>query len=174
MNSDEINKERLAIVGEAKSWIGTPFLHARNVKGAGGDCQSIITNPFGVVFNRVIEVPAYSSQWHLHAGEDGDVRELYIDTLLKNNCIEIRGVDWEVEPYDENLYVDAAVEPGDIVLARMGRTYCHGGIVINWPDIIQAESKVCGRGSVQLANADASWYMSGRPKKFFSWKNWHD
>lgn len=174
ITTEEIEKQRQAIVNEAKTWIGTPFLHARNVKGAGADCQSIISNSFGLVFNTQIIIPSYSSQWHLHSGDDGDITELYIESLFKNNCVEISAGRTNVEPYDEKFFIDASLQKGDIVLARMGRTYCHGAIVVDWPTVIQGEAKICGRGSVQLANANASWYLSSRVKKYFSWRGWHD
>lgn len=161
MSPAEIINQRRAVCTEALSWIGTPFHHAACVKGAGVDCAHV-----GATFEKVLGIKLqfpdfYSPQWHLHevATSDGlRFVEIYIEGLLKNGFVEI--------VYNQK-------QSGDIILSKIGRTYCHGGIIVGWPHVVQSESVPIGAGKVIKANAEANWFLSGRELKFFSWKEWH-
>lgn len=109
-----MNEQRARIVEIAKSWIGTPYHHHGQVKGAGSDCATFIAEVFfeaGIVDRFVIE--KYSPQWHLHRNS-----EKYMQKIL------------------EYAHQVETPQPGDIVLWKFGRTFSHGGIVVNWPFII--------------------------------------
>jgi NlpC/P60 family putative phage cell wall peptidase len=112
-----LRARRAAILGEAQSWIGTPFHHAARVKGAGVDCLMLLAEVYeqaGVAPH--IEPPFYVPDWHMHQGA-----ERYMEGLL-HYAREIAG-----PPL-----------PGDIALFRFGRTFSHGAIVVEWPRLIHA------------------------------------
>ena len=99
---------REQIVREAESWLGTPYHHLGDVKGAGVDCAMLLV----AVFRAVGLVPAdldprpYAPDWHLHRGE-----EKFLGWL-----------DQYGEPVDQP-------QPGDVAVWRFGRAYSHGAIV---------------------------------------------
>jgi cell wall-associated NlpC family hydrolase len=138
-----VNKQRIAVVAEAESWIGTPYRTAQRVKGPGGgvDCLTLVAEIYeraGIIAH--YEVPYYPADWHLHRGV-----ERYLDGVL------------------EHTREVAAPEPGDIVLFRFGRCFAHGGIVTTWPRLIHAWN---GAGVVP---ADADQPLLGqRPRRFFN------
>jgi cell wall-associated NlpC family hydrolase len=158
---EEVTNQRVAVCTEAESWIKTPFHHAACVKGAGVDCAHV-----GATFEKVLGIKLpfpsyYASQWHLHetmTPEGLRFVEIYVDGLHNGGFIDI---------------TKEQALPGDVVLSKLGRTFCHGGIIVGWPWVVQAESSPVGAGKVVKANATANWFLSGRTLKFFSYKDWH-
>jgi len=132
---------RLAVIEEARTWLGTPFHHAARVKGAGVDCLMLLAEVYhraGIV--AAIEPPFYVPDWHLHRDA-----ERYMQGLLQY-----------ARPIAEPL-------PGDIALFRFGRTYSHGAIVVGWPRLIHAY------WSIGVVWGDATRYpLQDRPVRFFS------
>ena len=99
--------QRALVVAEARSWLGTPYHHAADVKGAGVDCAMLLVRVFcdlGLV--PPFDPRPYTRDWFLHRSE-----ERYLGFLLARSH-EV------LVPRD-----------GDIVLFRIGRCYGHGGIV---------------------------------------------
>ena len=175
-----IRAQRLAVVQEARSWLGTPFHHDARVKGAGVDCMRMPCESYNQAIYANIDVPAnsYDAQWHLHqTGIDSNgnrvFRELYLEGLLKAGFVEVSDHQSDFEPFDPNLAVDAAKDTGDMAVVKLARTYSHGAIIVHWPQIIQTESSPCGRGMVVETNADANWFFTARPIRFFSRREWH-
>lgn len=104
------NVSRAGIVSLARTWIGTPYHHAADVKGAGVDCGMFLVR----VFVDVGLVPSfdprpYASDWHLHRGE-----ERYLGFILAR-CDERDDI--------------AEAQIGDVLVFRFGRCWSHGGIV---------------------------------------------
>jgi NlpC/P60 family putative phage cell wall peptidase len=51
-------------VAEARSWIGTPYLHQASTKGAGTDCLGLLRGIWRAVFGHEPEpVPPYTEDW---------------------------------------------------------------------------------------------------------------
>jgi NlpC/P60 family putative phage cell wall peptidase len=99
--------ERAAVVAEARSWIGTPYHHAADVKGAGVDCAMILVRVFcDLALVEPFDPRPYTRDWMLHRDD-----ERYLGFLLAR----AREV--------------AAPDPGDVILFRFGRCFAHGGIV---------------------------------------------
>jgi NlpC/P60 family putative phage cell wall peptidase len=101
--------ERAAVVASARSWIGTPYHHAADIKGAGCDCAMLLVRVFcdlGLVPS--FDPRPYTRDWMLHRDE-----ERYLGFLLARSR--------EV----------AAPGPGDIIVFRVGRCFSHGGIIAN-------------------------------------------
>lgn len=144
MTEDET---RAAIVAEAKSWIGTPYVDGAKVKKAGCDCGQLLIGVYaGAGAIEDFDTGYYSPQHHIHSKE-----ERYMGFVLRY-AKEIPG----------------SPLPGDIVMFKIGKVYAHGGIVIGWPRIIHVfrlakvmieDVSLCTIGGRGLANL---------PRKFFS------
>lgn len=60
-----------AIVDEARSWIGTPYVHQMSAKGAGCDCLGLIRGVWRAVLGpEPALAPAYSQDWSEASGEE--------------------------------------------------------------------------------------------------------
>lgn len=104
----EIN-QRAAVVAAARSWLGTPYHHAADVKGVGVDCAMILVRVYvdlGLV--EPFDPRPYPADWMLHRSD-----ERYLGFLLARSREVPR----------------AAAGPGDVILFRFGRCFSHGGIV---------------------------------------------
>jgi len=100
-------EQRAAVITAAREWIGTPYHHAADIKGAGVDCGMLIVRTFiDTGLCTPFDPRPYESDWHLHRTE-----ERYLGFVL-DRCIEV-----------------ANPKEGDIVIFRYGRCYSHGGIV---------------------------------------------
>ena len=100
---------RRAVVASARSWLGTPYHHAADVKGRNGgvDCAMLLVRVYcdlGLV--TPFDPRPYTRDWFLHRNE-----ERYLGFLLARSH-EVR-----------------SPREGDIVLFRIGRCYGHGGVV---------------------------------------------
>ena len=106
-----------AVVREAESWLGTPYHHAADVKGAGVDCAMLLVRVFcdlGLV--APFDPRPYPHDWMLHRSEE---RFLGI--------VERMGVQ-----------VDAPA-PGRVALFRFGRCISHGAILAEDGYMIHAD-----------------------------------
>jgi cell wall-associated NlpC family hydrolase len=102
------DRQRAAIVAEARSWIGTPYHNCADIKGAGVDCGMLLVRVFvdtGLLPH--FDPRPYPLDWHLHRDA-----ERYLGFVFDFGFGEIK------EP-----------QPGDIMVLRYGRCYSHGGIV---------------------------------------------
>lgn len=145
-----VAEQRAAIVAEARTWEFTPFRHGQHVKGAGTDCAGLIAGVYNAAIAAGLKVRVYPEQWFLHRME-----EWYINDLVESGFIE-------VAPEQRGA--------GDIVLSKMGRVFCHGAIILDWPKVIHAE----GSGdAVIIVNTKADFYFQYRQLKVFSWGAWH-
>jgi NlpC/P60 family putative phage cell wall peptidase len=99
--------QRAAVIGAARSWIGTPYHHAAGVKGAGCDCAMLLVRVYcDLELVEPFDPRPYTRDWMFHRGE-----ERYLEFLLAR----AREV--------------PAPSPGDVILFRYGRCFSHGGIV---------------------------------------------
>lgn len=109
-------EERLAVLAEALTWLGTPFHHMARLKGLRGgvDCGQILAAVFEVVGKIPhVETDPYSMQHALHSSDEWYIR------YLQKFATEIS---------------EKEAKPGDIVIYRVGRCYSHAGILIEpWP-----------------------------------------
>lgn len=139
---------RNELVDEAKTWLRTPWHHNARVKGAGVDCGQLIIACYvkaGLIED--FSAGQYSPDWMLHRSE-----ERYLSFVLQH--------------LDE---VETPL-PGDLAVWKFGRCFSHGGLVVDWPNIIHAWRPT---GSVSWGSADKGslLYIHGRvrrPVKFFS------
>ena len=62
---------RADIVGSARSWIGTPYVHQASLKGVGCDCLGLLRGVWREVVGAEPErAPAYSRDWAEASGEE--------------------------------------------------------------------------------------------------------
>lgn len=114
----------MAVLAEARTWLGTPYHHMARIKGVGADCATFPAAVYaacGVI--APVAISHYPPDWHLNRGG-----ERYLDQVLGRAA-----------PIAE-------AEPGDFALWRIGRAFAHGAIVIAWPRIIHA---VVGIGVIE-------------------------
>jgi cell wall-associated NlpC family hydrolase len=134
---------RQQVLDEARSWLGTPFHHGQQCKGAGVDCGQFL---IGVYYNvgciPCVETDYYPHDFHLH-----NRREWYIE-LISQFSREITG----------------PPQPADVVLFKLsgGLVYSHGAIVVQWPKVIHS---FIHRG-VMWADATQG-FLKNSPIKFF-------
>lgn len=135
---------RAEVVREALSWERTPYHHRARLKGVGVDCAmfpAAVYEACGLIPHLA---PDYSPQWMLHRDEE-------------------QFLGW-VKPYAREID-RADVGPGDFAIWKFGRTYSHGAIVIDMPEIIHA---VIAGGAVVRGNADRDEELRSRPVRFFT------
>ena len=146
MNEQE---QRLAVIKEAKEFIGTPYHSNARVKGKNGgvDCLTILSGVFeNVGLIPRVSIPHYSPQFMLNRHD-----ELYMTGLMEY-CHEV-----------------STPLMGDIALWKFGRCFSHAAIVIDWPNIIHAYVNA----SVKEDNVDKCVWLKQlgtglRPVKYFS------
>lgn len=154
----DMQAERAKVVAAAVSWLGTPYHHMGRIKGAGVDCATLLAMVYseaGVIAEPELEY--YPPDWHLHRGEERYTKEL------------------------EKLAVEKAGPPlpGDIVVWQFGRTFSHGCIVVDWPNVIHSYLKI---GVVRENVEQALWLKfigentkgrgKLRPMKVYTLKEW--
>ena len=87
------------IIEQARTWIGTPYVHQQAAKGAGCDCLGLVRGVWRDVYGSEPErPPAYSMDWSEPQGE-----ERLWDAALRH---------LSAKPLD-------ASAPGDVILFRM-------------------------------------------------------
>ena len=156
---------RAALLVEARSWIGTPYLHQGRVKGVGVDCAMLLLEVYertgliphlelaDVIRDPSCQIATYPPDWMLHRDE-----ERYLEI---------------VERFASRLAIGEEPRDGDIVLYRWGRTLSHGGVVDRWPRIIHAYSR---SNRVEYGEGDRGEVggpgRDGRPRLAGFWSLW--
>ena len=133
---------RAQVVAESRRWIGTPYHHHGRVLGAGVDCAQILCAVYeacGLVSH--VDPGAYPRDWHKHRSE-----ELYLGWLHKVGAREI----------DQG-------QAGDVAVFQFGRTWAHGGILIDAETVLHA---YVDRGVIVTRLSEDP--LAGRPPRFFT------
>ena len=137
--------KRLELTTEAMTWLGTAYHHHARLKGVGVDCAQLLCAVYeacGVVPH--VE-PEYPHDWHLHRSE-----ELYIAWLERCGAREVQ-----------------TPAPGDVALLRFGRTWSHGGIVVEASaESVMVLHAYLGRGVIASRLSEAP--LEGREPRFWS------
>ncbi|KIC49099.1 NlpC/P60 family protein [Tateyamaria sp. ANG-S1] len=126
------------IVEEARSWIGTPYIHQMAARGAGTDCLGLVRGVWRSVIGREPEAPpAYSMDWAEPQGQ-----ELLWDAALRH-----------LVPKDVGH-----MALGDVILFRMrdGSVAKHLGIQSQAGDAPRFVHAYSGHGVVESA-LSAPW-----------------
>jgi len=135
---------REQVVAEALSWCGTKYVFNQCLKGVAADCATFILGVYrncGLFTEENIEV--YAADWFQHAST-----ERYLLWLMRHAA----------KIAEATCSASLTMLPGNIVLTRVARSrrYNHGGIVIDWPEIVH-----CMYPEVKRADAsrDPLWFM---------------
>ena len=135
--------DRSRVIEIARSWLGTHFHDGAQLKGVGVDCAQLLAAVYGEA--GMIDKPTieqYSPQFMLH--RDDPLFESYVKRFGH-----------EVE----------TPQMGDIVLYKIGRSFAHGAIVVEWPTkIIHAFKTFRMVAETDGFEAD----LRGRDVKFYS------
>lgn len=134
--------QREAVIVEAHKWLGTPFHHEGRVMGAGVDCaQYLIAVYHAVGLIPDIQPDHYDFQWAMHRSE-----EKYLEEMIKH-AFEVEGP-----------------ERAGVVIWKVGRTFSHAAIILDWPMVIHA---AVSQGVV-VTDAGITESLIGREQKFFT------
>lgn len=108
-----------AVLAEARTWRGTPFVHAADVKRQGVDCGMLVLRVYQAVgLLPDFDPRPYPPGWWLHRTEDR-----FTPWLLAHAVV-----------------VDGPPQPADIACFRMARAARgHLAIVTAWPRVLHAD-----------------------------------
>ncbi len=137
--------ERAAVVSAARAWLGTPYHHAADVKGAGVDCAMILVRVFcdlGLV--APFDPRPYTKDWFMHRDE-----ERYLGHLLARAEEGARPL------------------PGDVMLFKIGRCFAHGGIVTRADPLTIVHAFAPARQVVE-DEVRRTPDLAAKPHRFFS------
>lgn len=139
-------EQRLRVIAEARTWLGTPYHHHARVKGPRGgvDCAQILCAVYeaaGVV--PPVDPGFYPHDHHLHR-----MQEIYIEWLERSGGHEVQ-----------------TPAPGDVALYHWGHTWSHGGIVVDTAPVAVLHSYL-GHG-VCLTRFDEA-PLAGRQPRYWS------
>ena len=71
MTIDIINEKRLAIINEARKWIGTPYHHQASVIKVGCDCLGLVRGVWRGIYGSEPEIPPpYTADWAESSGQE--------------------------------------------------------------------------------------------------------
>ena len=138
-------QQRAAVLAEARSWIGTPWHHMADVKGAGVDCAMLIRRVYidcGLV--EAFDPRPYTSDWFLHRGE-----EVFLSHILAH------------------AHAVADPKPGDLIMFQLGRLFAHAGIVVRRDPLTIVHASAPAK-TVLEEDVTRNGDMAIRQKRFFS------
>ncbi|MBO9410400.1 MULTISPECIES: NlpC/P60 family protein [unclassified Ruegeria] len=124
------------IVAEARTWLGTPYVHQASCKGAGSDCLGLLRGVWRAVLGPEPEsVPSYSMDW---SEPQGDERM------------------WQAARRHLTSKAVEDMQPGDVLLFRMrdGRVAKHVGIVSEGGEAPRFIHAYSGHGVVENTLSD--------------------
>ena len=137
-------QERAAVVAEAKTWLRTPYHHRARVKGAGVDCGQLPIAVYSAI-GLIDDIdPQYVQDWHLHRSE-----EKYLELIASTGAREITREE---------------AGPGDFAVWKFGRTFSHGGILVEPPFVVHSYVGV----GVTLDKIDEHELLRTHEAKFFT------
>lgn len=109
--TDHVAIARQRVLDVARTWLHTPWHHKARVRGVGVDCAQLL-------------IAVYAEAGLFAEFDPGDYA---IDRMLHSSEEVFQS--W-CECFGRPT---ANPQPGDVVLWRFGRSYSHGGIVVDWP-----------------------------------------
>lgn len=131
------------VVKEAMTWLGTPYHGHARIKGVGVDCAQLPAAVYAACGLIDDFDPSYDEQWHLHREE-----ELYLKFVFERA---------------KEINLDEA-ESGDFLIWRFGRTFSHGGIMIDNCRVIHAQIEM----GVIIDDITQNSELINRPRRAFT------
>jgi cell wall-associated NlpC family hydrolase len=139
--------QRSAVVAAARSWIGTPYHHAADIKGHGVDCAMLLVRVYcDVGLVEPFDPRPYTKDWFLHRNE-----EKYLGFLF-DRARQVR-------------------EPGlgDTAVFRIGRLFAHAGIVSRLEPLAIVHAFASARCVVEEFVASGELSLKLKTAKFASY-----
>lgn len=135
--------KRLAVVAEARTWLGTRFHYGARIKGTGVDCAQFIAAVFEAcgIF-KADDYGFFGADWQFNTDTEH---------------YKMRMVRHSVE-----LPLSTEHKMGDVALVRVGRVFSHAGIIVAWPTVIHA-----GPRGVREVNTEFDPMWMHWDKEFF-------
>lgn len=130
---------RKRIVKEARSWIGTPYVHQAATLGAGTDCLGLVRGVWRAVIGaEPTEIPAYTYDWGEPRGEELLLEASQLHMIAVEEC--------------------SALQSGQVILFRMrdDATAKHLGILTQAGEAPRFVHAYSGRG-VHENSLSAPW-----------------
>jgi cell wall-associated NlpC family hydrolase len=149
--TDLEQQQREQVVTVAREWLNTPYRHMAQVKGHGADCAMFpleVYASLGLVERPVIEY--YPLDWHLHRSA-----ERYLEVV-------------ETLAHEVGAVHERTPLPGDFCIAKFGRCFAHGLIVLAWPLCIHSHLS----HGVVYVDAEADPQLLNREMKVFVLNGW--
>lgn len=131
-----MNVTRQQIVAEARTWLGTPYVHQASVQGGGADCLGLLRGVWrGVIGSEPEAVPIYSMDWSEPQGEERM---------------------WAAARRHLREKPQSWMQPGDVVLFRMRERSVakHLGILSQTKDLVRFIHAYSGHGVVENTLSD--------------------
>jgi len=134
-----------AVVAEALSWVGTPYHHCADIKGAGVDCAMLLVRVYATcgLIPASVDPRPYAFDWHLHRGE-----EQFIGWLAQ---------------YAVEVPTLGPAQAADVQVWRYGRCFSHGGICLGDGRVVHALRR---EATVTIAQASSAELASHPVKRF--------
>jgi NlpC/P60 family putative phage cell wall peptidase len=142
--------QRAAVVAEAMTWLGTPWMHMARLKGVGVDCANLpiaVYAACGLI--EPFEPPPYPRDWHIHMREERIVP-----------VIERFGR--EIEPAD--------AQTADLLVFKIGHVFSHCALVVR-PGKQGIHASVRDR-IVSLCDLDRDYDLITPIRRAFTLKGW--
>lgn len=151
---EQERRMRAAIVAEAETWIGTPYISNAVIKGrrGGTDCGMLLIGVYGALgfVPKEFDPRPYAPDWHVHRNE-----EKYIE------FVERFATEVDIPPKRIPL-------PGDLMMFHIGRVFAHAAIITDWPNAIHAVSQDSVLPVDILANNTGKRALANVPWRVFS------
>lgn len=135
---------RAAIVAEALTWEGTPYLSGALVKGVGVDCAMLPNAVYSAVGLAPRQDIQYPPDWMMHRDE-----EKFLSFIT---------------PYARRIQPKQAL-PGDLIIWRFGRTFSHSAIILDLPEVLHAAIR---GGAVIRADVSRDVDLIDRECRYYS------
>lgn len=147
-----IEEQRQAVVSEALTWVGTPYKDTGRIKGVAVNCAQLlygVAKNAGVLADDAPEPRWFSSQLPFHTKD-----ERIVQYVMAYGAVEIE---------------ESEVQPGDIVMYKIGNAHGHAAIVIDWPTRIL---HCCSPNGCYEGHGVREGFLSGKHRRYFTlWKS---
>lgn len=136
--------QRVAVMAEVQTWLGTPWHHNQRCKGHAVDCANLpaaVYEACGLIDHVEADYPR---QWMIHRKEDR-----FIEWILKSGGREIE---------------KGALDVGDLIVWKFGNTFSHSGFYAGGGQVIHAYVGV----GVAYGDLTRDIDLAEREKRYFT------
>lgn len=155
-----VTEQRAAVVAEAQSWLGTPYVSNQGCKGAGVDCAWILLRVYTAcgLIHVPQPIPYKAGLARLRSGEQ------FYRSMVERFAVPVLR---EARPGDIVLFRVPVTAESDVVIRRV----THGAIVEAWPVVIHAYSPA---GRVVRSNLATDGVLAWMLDSLWTLPGWHE